>query len=153
MSIRFTIAATSTEATEDDVHIDAHHIDTTGTWFDHPIRSHKCRIGGKVQLLAYVALGFILHKGEREELLLNISHDDPMAAHGLEVVVMLPTEANPDLLPGALTLDQAGGGIEAVECERLVIAPGESAPLSLYLGNKVQIREVHMSEVDELRDA
>ena len=139
MSIRFSISATSAEAIDQDVLIDAHHISTDGEWFEHPIRSHKLRIGHSLSLLAHVALGFVLHKGDRGELRLVFTHDDPTMRHGLEVVVL---EA-PAPHPGAIT-EQAGDGIEAVECARLVVPPGESRGVMVYRGTRVQFHEVPM---------
>ncbi len=139
MSIRFSISATSAEAIDQDVRIDAHHISTDGEWFEHPIRSHTLRIGHTLSLLAHVALGFVLHKGDREELRLVFTHDDPTMRHGLEVVVL----AAPAPHPGAIT-EQAGDGIEAVECARLVVPPGESRGVMVYRGTQVQFHEVPM---------
>lgn len=130
MSIRFSIAAQFSESTTEEVLIDAHHIASDGDWFGHPIRTHKLRVPGTEQLLAHVALGFVLHKGKREELLLCVTHLELAAQHGLELVV-----------------SQAGADTEALELSRQVLAPGDSMPLSLYAGTHVRIREVLMSEV------
>lgn len=146
MSIRFSIVATSSESADEDVVIDAHHIDTTGSWFEHPIRSHKLRLAYTLNLLAHVALGFVLHRGHREELCLHVTHDDPAMAHSLELVMEQPLETHPDVLPGAITLDQAAQGIEMVECERLVIPPGGNASITLYRASHVRIREVLIAE-------
>ena len=53
MSIRISVSATSDEAPEQDVLIDAHHISIDREWFEHPIRSHRVPIGGKVELLKF----------------------------------------------------------------------------------------------------
>ena len=144
MSIRFSISATSAEAIDQDVLIDAHHISTDGEWFEHPIRSHTLRIGHTLSLLAHVALGFVLHKGDREELMLAFTHDDAAMRHGLEVVVMAAPEQHPDMLPTAVTLGWVEGDIEAVECTRLVVPPGESRSVTVYRGTRVQFHEVPM---------
>lgn len=145
MSIRFSISATSTEGTEP-VRIDAHHIASDGTWFEHPIRSHALPIGANLHLLAHVALGFVLHKGKRDELCLCFTHDDPGASHWLQIVVVKALEAGPDSLPSAISLD---AGNEAIEVERVIVPPGGSASITLYLGTHLQIREVlHFRERD-----
>ncbi len=90
MSIRFSVAVTSAEARDEDVLIDAHHISTDREWFEHPIRSHRLRIGHSLHLLAHVALGFKLHRGARDELCVNVSHHDPGASHALELVSVTP---------------------------------------------------------------
>lgn len=147
MSIRFSISATSLEATDQDVVIDAHHIDTAGGWFEHPIRSHKLGIGHTLNLLAHVALGFVVHKGKRDELTLCFTHEDPGAAHGLELVEIKPPEAHPDVLPSVVTLDQVAADIDAVVVLRVVIPPGGNGSLSFTRGTELQIREVPMAEV------
>ncbi len=141
MSIRFSVAATSAEARDEDVLIDAHHISTDREWFEHPIRSHRLRIGHSLHLLAHVALGFKLHRGARDELCVNVSHDDPGACHALELVSVITTAPAGDELPGAITLDEAG---DAVECDVVRIRPGESAPITLLRADVLVIREVPM---------
>jgi hypothetical protein len=140
MSIRFSISAASDSATDAPVVIDAFHIPTDGSWFEHPIRSHNLRLGFRLDLLAHVALGFVVHKGDREELTLGLTHDDPKAQHGLELVVMdVPT------LPGA---DGYREGDDACELSWNVIAPGGALSITLSRGTSVRIREVLMSEAD-----
>lgn len=142
MSIRFTIAANFSNSDED-VLIDAHHISSDGAWFEHPIRTHKLRVGSTTQLLAHIAQGFVLHKGaECHELLLCFSHIEPAAHHGLELVVT----ASPEVRPGV----QSGADIEAAVLSRQVLAPGDSMPLSLFVGTHVRIREVPMNEVSHV---
>ena len=145
MSIRFSISATSTEGT-DPVRIDAHHIASDDTWFEHPIRSHALPIGGSLHLLAHVALGFVLHKGEREELCLCFTHDDPGASHWLQIVVVKALEAGSNSLPSAISLD---AGEDAIEVERVIVPPGGSGSIALYRGTHLLIREVlHFRERD-----
>lgn len=141
MSIRFSVAVTSDEAQDEDVLIDAHHISTDREWFEHPIRSHHLRIGQSLHLLAHVALGFKLHRGPREMLCVNVSHDDPGASHALELVSVITVAPAGDELPGAITLDEAG---DAVECDAVRIRPGCSAPITLLRANVLVIREVPM---------
>lgn len=141
MSIRFVIAANFSEAADEDVLIDAHHISSDGEWFQHPIRAHQLRVGGSIPLLAHIALGFVLHKGTRQELLLCFTHAEPTAHHGLELVVT-QVPPHPAAQPGAQGIDQGGASIEPVELSRQVLAPGASMPLSLYVGTHVRIREV-----------
>ena len=139
MSIRFSVVAASAAAPDEDVLIDAHHISTDREWFEHPIRTHRLRIGGKVELLAHVALGFMLHRGARDELCVNVSHDDPGASHALELVSVITAAPAATELPGAITLDEAG---DAVECDVVTVPPGGSAPVTLLRANVLVIREV-----------
>lgn len=147
MSIRFSVSAAASESTDQGVVIDAHHIASDETWFEHPIRSHVLAIGASLHLLAHVALGFVLHRGEREELCLCFTHDDPGASHWLEIVVVKAPGAGSEALPGAILL--ADHGEEAIEVERVIVPPGGSASVTLYLGTHLQIREVlHFRERD-----
>jgi len=139
MSIRFSVFVTPTEGTEP-VRIDAHHIASDETWFEHPIRSHALKLGGGLHLLAHVALGFVLHRGEREELCLFFTHDDPGASHWLEIVVVKAPGADSGALPGAILL--ADHGEEVIEVERVNVPPGGSASITLDRGTHLQIREV-----------
>lgn len=139
MSIRFTVAATSDEAPDEDVLIDAHHISTGREWFQHPVRSHRLRIGGKVALLAHVALGFKLHRGEREMLCINVSHDEPQAIHALELVAVRTSAPVGDEIPSAITLDALG---DAVECDTRLVPPGGSVPMTLLRADVLVIREI-----------
>ena len=146
MSIRFSIQTAGDETPGDDICIDAHHIASDGTWFEHPIRTHKLRPGHTLCVLAHVALGFVLHKGDREELALVIAHDEPGATHGLELIESAAPDEHPDVLPGAVTLEEAAGGLEAVEMERLVVPPGRAASVTLLRATHLRIREVSMRE-------
>lgn len=146
MSIRFSIQTAPDAAPGDEISIDAHHIASDGTWFDHPIRTHKLRAGHTLSLLAHVALGFVLHKGGREELALCITHDEPNATHGLELIESAAPDEHPDVLPGALTLEEVAGDFEAVEMERLVVPPGGDASVTLLRATHLRIREVSMRE-------
>ncbi|WP_300435577.1 hypothetical protein [Zoogloea sp.] len=139
MSIRFSVVASSAEAQDEDVLIDAHHISTDREWFEHPIRTHRLRIGHSLHLLAHVALGFKLHRGARDELCINVSHDDPGASHALQLVSVITAAPAGDELPGAITLDEAG---DAVECDAVTVRPGGSAPITLLRANVLVIREV-----------
>lgn len=139
MSIRFTVAATSDEAQDEDVLINAHHISTDREWFEHPIRTHRLRIGGKVELLAHVALGFKLHRGPREMLCVNVTHDEPQAIHALELVAVRTSAPAGDEMPGAITLDAIG---DAVECSTLLVPPGGSVPVTLLRADVLVIREI-----------
>lgn len=141
MSIRISVSATSDEAPEQDVLIDAHHISIDREWFEHPIRSHRVPIGGKVELLIHVALGFKLYRGKREMLCVNVSHDEPGASHALELVSVITAAPIGDELPGAITLDEAG---DAVECDVIRVRPGGSAPITLLRADVLVIREVPM---------
>lgn len=135
MSIRFSISATSTEGTEP-VRIDAHHIASDGTWFEHPIRSHALPIGANLHLLAHVALGFVLHKGKRDELCLCFTHDDPGASHWLQIVVVKALDSNSISLPADWD-------------ESVMVSPGDTASVALTHGTHLQIREVlHFRERD-----
>lgn len=147
MSIRFAIHATCDEQPDDPIRIDAHHIASDQSWFEHPIRSYALRDGHQINLLAHVALGFVLHKGNRERLLLCIEHEDPIATMGLELIESAEPDEHPDVLPGAVPLDEAGAGIEAVEMERLVIPPGGNATVTLTRATHLRIREIPMGEV------
>lgn len=141
MSIRFSISAASDNSVNDaPVVIDAFHIPTDGSWFEHPIRSHALRVGFRLDLLAHVALGFVVHKGDRAALTLALTHDDPKAQHGLELVVM-----NVPTLPGASGYRE---GDDACELSRNVIAPGCALSITLSRGTSVRIREVLMSEAN-----
>ncbi len=138
MSIRFTLKFTDAGPCEDDLIVSAHHVDTTGGWFAHPIRDHKLRVDHPEHLLAYVALGFVVHRGNRNMLTLSITHDDPGMAHGLEVVCISP-EPGEALLPGA--------DAPAPEfADRFVIKPGGREVFPVFCSH-VRIREVLMSEV------
>lgn len=149
MSIRFSIHATCDEQPDDPVVIDAHHIASDGSWFDHPIRSHALRPASSLSLLAHVALGFVLHKGKREALRLVVTHDDPHAQHGLELMLSAEPDDCPDVPPAVTSLAEAATDIEAVEVERLVILPGDGeAAVTLRHATHLRIREVSMSELD-----
>lgn len=139
MSIRFSVVASSAEAWDEDVLIDAHHISTDREWFEHPIRTHRLRIDGKVELLAHVALGFMLYRGARDELYVNVSHDDPGASHALELESVITSAPADDELPGAITLDAIG---DAVECSTLLVPPGGNVLVTLLRANVLVIREV-----------
>ena len=138
MSIRFSLLSIDTEAPEDDVIVGAHHVDTTGGWFEHPIRDHALRSGYPANLLAHVALGFLLHRGPRRMLTVAITHEDPAMAYGLEVVSLSPA-------PGESVFPGADAPAAAV-ADRFVIPPGGSATFPV-LHSHVRIREVLMSEV------
>lgn len=138
MSIRFTLTFTDAGPCDDDLIVSAHHVDTTGGWFEHPIRDHKLRVDHPEHLLAHVALGFVVHRGNRNMLTLSISHDDPGMAHGLEVVCISP-EPGEALLPGA---DAPAPAV----VDRFVIKPGRRDVLPVFCSH-VRIREVLMSEV------
>lgn len=146
MSIRFAIHATCDEQPDEPIRIDAHHIASDHTWFEHPIRSYALRPGFQINLLAHVALGFVLHKGDRDALLLCIEHEDPNATMGIELIESAEPDEHPDVLPGAVPLDEAGAGIEAVEMERLVVLPGSVATVTLTRATHLRIREIPMSE-------
>lgn len=139
MSIRFSVVAVAAEAPDEDVLIDAHHISTDREWFEHPIRSHRLRIGGKVELLAHVALGFMLHRGARDLLALDVSHDDPGASHALELVSVITAAPASDEVPGAITWDEAG---DPVEFAAVTVPPGGAASVTLLRANVLVIREV-----------
>jgi len=136
MSIRFSLSFLSADI-DTPLRIDAHHIASDGSWFEHPIRSHDLRAGHTLRLLAHVALGFVLQRCKLADVCLAVSHDDAQAAHGLELVVMRP---------GAEVGAELGADGEAVECERLVFAPGASGQIALPLGTQLQLREVRMPE-------
>lgn len=138
MSIRFTLKFTDAGPCEDDLIVSAHHVDTTGGWFAHPIRDHKLRVDHPEHLLAHVALGFVVHRGNRNMLTLSITHDDPGMAHGLEVVCISP-EPGEALLPGAEVPAPAF-------VDRFVITPGGREVFPVFCSH-VRIREVLMSEV------
>ncbi|WP_374495366.1 hypothetical protein [Zoogloea sp.] len=138
MSIRFTLKFTDAGPCEDDLIVSAHHVDTTGGWFEHPIRDHKLRVDHPEHLLAHVALGFVVHRGNRNMLTLSITHDDPGMAHGLEVVCISP-EPGESLLPGAEVPAPAF-------VDRFVIKPGGREVFPVFCSH-VRIREVLMSEV------
>lgn len=143
MSIRFSILSIDTEAPEDDVIVGAYHVDTTGGWFEHPIRDHALRSGYKASLLAHVALGFLLHRGPRRMLTVSITHDDPSMDHGLEVVSLSPVLGE-SVFPGA-------DAPAAAVAERFVIPPGGSATFQV-LHSHVRIREsaVFRTQFDEV---
>jgi len=130
MSIRFSVFATPTEGTEP-VRIDAHHIASDETWFEHPIRSHSLKLGGGLHLLAHVALGFVVHKGPREVLTASFTHDDAGATHWLEVVAVKATTSG--------SLNEV---LEAVELERVRVKPGGTEHVTLDRATHLQIREV-----------
>lgn len=139
MSIRFTVAASSNEAPDEDVLIDAHHISTDREWFQHPIRSHRLSVGGTLSLLAHVALGFKLHRGKREMLCVNVTHEEPNATFALELVAVRTSAPAGDETPGAITLDAQG---DAVECETRLVPPGGSVPITLLQADVLVIREI-----------
>ena len=147
MSIRFSLRAASDIA--DDVRIDAHHIASDGSWFEHPIRSHYLRPGHDLCLLAHVALGFVLHKGSRDDLVVDIEHDEAGASHGLELIESAAPTDYPDVPPGTLTLDEASADIEPLEVERLVIPPGGTARVQMRHATHLCLREVSMREVPD----
>ena len=138
MSILFSLLSIDTQAPEDDVIVGAHHVDTTGGWFEHPIRDHALRSGYPANLLAHVALGFLLHRGPHSMLTLTITHNDPAMAYGLEVVSLSPA-------PGESVFPGADAPAAAV-ADSFVIPPGgrETFPV---LHSHVRIRQVLMSEV------
>lgn len=144
MSIRFSLRAASDIT--DDVRIDAHHIASDSTWFEHPIRSHLLRPGHDLCLLAHVALGFVLHKGGHADLVVEIEHDEPNAPHGLELIESAAPTEYPDVPPGAVTLDEAGADIEPLEVERLVVPPGGVARVQMRHATHLRLREVSMHE-------
>lgn len=144
MSIRFSLRAAS--ALTDDVRIDAHHIASDATWFEHPIRSHYLRPGHDLHLLAHVALGFVLHKGAHDDLVIEIEHDETGASHGLELIESAAPTDYPDVPPGTLTLDEASADIEPLEVERLVIPPGGRARVQMRHATHLRLREVSMHE-------
>ena len=145
MSIRFSLRAAS-DLTED-VRIDAHHIPSDGTWFEHPIRSHNLRPGHDLCLLAHVALGFVIRKGGHEELAIQIEHDEPTSTHGLEIVEGVAPAEHPDVAPSVVAPHEARRDIEPAEQVVAVVAPG--CALLIRLGRRVnylRIREVSMRE-------
>ena len=145
MSIRFSLRAASDIT--DDVRIDAHHIASDGSWFEHPIRSHLLRPGHDLCLLAHVALGFVLHKGSHPDgLTIEIEHDEANAAHGLELIESAAPCDYPDVPPGSVTLAEAGADIEPVEVERLVVPPGGVARVQMRHATHLRLREVSMHE-------
>ena len=145
MSIRFSLRAASDIT--DDVRIDAHHIASDGSWFEHPIRSHLLRPGHDLCLLAHVALGFVLHKGSHPDgLTIEIEHDEANAAHGLELIESAAPCDYPDVPPGSVTLAEAGADIEPVEVERLVVPPGDVARVQMRHATHLRLREVSMHE-------
>lgn len=145
MSIRFSVRATS--PLTEDVRIDAHHIASDGSWFEHPIRSHMLRPGHDLCLMAHVALGFVLHKGAHEQLMVEIEHDEPNAPHGLELIESAEPSDYPDVPPGSVSLAEAAADIEPCEVERLVIPPGRTARVHLNYATHVRLREVSMHDV------
>lgn len=145
MSIRFSLRAASDIA--DDVRIDAHHIASDGSWFEHPIRSHYLRPGHDLCLLAHVALGFVLHKGSRDDLVVDIEHDEAGASHGLELIEIAAPSNAPDVLPGSVTLAEAGADIEPLEVARMVVPPGGLFRVHLREATHLRLHEVSMHEV------
>lgn len=145
MSIRFSVRAAS--PLTDDVRIDAHHIASDGSWFEHPIRSHVLRPGHDLCLLAHVALGFVLHKGAHDDLVVEVEHDEPNAPHGLELIESAEPTEYPDLPPGTVSLVEAAADIEPYEVERLVVPPGRTARVRLKDATHLRLREVSMHDV------
>lgn len=141
MSIRFSLRAASDIT--DDVRIDAHHIARDGSWFEHPIRSRALRPGHDLCLLAHVALGFVLHKGAHDDLVVEIEHDEPNAPHGLELIESADPSDDPGVPPDSVSL----ADIEPCELERLVIPPGGVARVQLRHATHLRLREVSMHDV------
>ena len=145
MSIRFSLRAASGIA--DDVRINAHHIASDGSWFEHPIRSHLLRPGHDLCLLAHVALGFVIHRGCHEELAIQIEHDEPTAPHGLQIVEGAAPAEHPDVAPGVVAADEARRDIEPAEQVAAVLAPGASLLIRMARGvTYLRLREVSMHE-------
>ena len=81
--------------------------------------------------------------GGGNSVLLRMAKDNEL---GIELIESAEPDEHPDVLPGAVPLDEAGAGIEAVEMEHLVVPPGGNATVTLTRATHLRIREIPMSE-------